>query len=234
MEIFGGFLIGFLGSFHCIGMCGPIVLALPSKPNSALEIVAGRLLYNFGRIATYSFLGAILGLFGQRLVLIGLQQYASIALGVTIIVSVFAPEVLKTKIRSTKTYSLFNDLVKMAFSKLTKDGGASSLFIFGIVNGFLPCGFVYVALAGALTSGSVISGILFMALFGLGTTPVMFLTSILGNLITLNVRRKINKLIPVLAVLLAIIFILRGLNLGIPYLSPKFSEKGKIEHVMKH
>ena len=94
------------------------------------------------------------------------------------------------------------------------------MFLFGIINGFLPCGFVYVALAGAMTTGDFISGALFMSLFGLGTIPIMLGTSLVGKFVTRGLRSKMNKLIPVFAIVLAIIFILRGLSLGIPYLSP--------------
>ena len=93
------------------------------------------------------------------------------------------------------------------------------LFI-GIVNGLLPCGFVYVGVAGAIAAGDVLSGVLYMALFGMGTIPVMFVTSVAGNFISLGVRQRLTKIIPLLAILLAVIFILRGLSLGIPYIGP--------------
>ena len=130
------------------------------------------------------------------------------------------PGKFKGKLSVTKPYIIVSGFVKNSFRKLTKSGSPQSLFLFGIVNGFLPCGFVYVALAGAITTGSFISGAAFMALFGLGTTPIMFATSLVGKFVTNGVRTKINKLIPVFAIVLAIIFILRGLSLGIPFLSP--------------
>jgi sulfite exporter TauE/SafE len=91
------------------------------------------------------------------------------------------------------------------------------------LNGLLPCGLVYVAIAGAISSGDAISGMLFMILFGLGTFPAMFAATIFGRFINLNIRKKINQAIPALAVVLAVLFILRGLSLGIPYISPKIS-----------
>ncbi|MCB0742715.1 MAG: sulfite exporter TauE/SafE family protein [Ignavibacteriae bacterium] len=220
VSIWGGFLIGFLGSFHCVGMCGPIALALPIGKGSNTQLVISRLLYNLGRVVTYSFFGAVFGLFGKGIALAGLQRYASIALGVTILVYYLLPGKFKGKLSVTKPYIIVSGFVKNSFRKLTKSGSPQSLFLFGIVNGFLPCGFVYVALAGAITTGSFISGAAFMALFGLGTTPIMFATSLVGKFVTNGVRTKINKLIPVFAIILAIIFILRGLSLGIPFLSP--------------
>ncbi|PID56940.1 MAG: hypothetical protein CR986_09685 [Ignavibacteriae bacterium] len=219
-TIWGGFLIGFLGSFHCVGMCGPIALALPIGNSSNIELIISRILYNLGRIVTYSFFGAIFGLFGKGIAFAGLQRYASIGLGVSILIYYLTPKKFKGKLSTTKPYQIVNNFVKKSFSKLTHSGSPFSLFLFGIINGFLPCGFVYVALAGAMTTGDIYSGTAFMALFGLGTTPIMLAASLAGKFFTGKLRSRMNKLIPVFAIVLAIIFILRGLNLGIPYLSP--------------
>ena len=228
MEIWTGFLIGFLGSFHCIGMCGPIALALPIGNQSNFQLVIGRLLYNLGRSLTYAFFGAIFGLFGKGIEVAGLQKWASIILGISILLYYLTPARFKGKLSVTKPYKAANDFVKKGFSKLTKDGSPISLFIFGTVNGFLPCGFVYVALAGAITTGGAVSGALYMGLFGLGTTPIMFATGLVGKFLNAKLKQSINKLIPVFAIMLAIIFILRGLGLGIPFLSPP--EKMLVPH----
>lgn len=220
VSIFGGFLIGFLGSFHCVGMCGPIALALPIGKTSNFQLIVSRILYNLGRTLTYAFFGAVFGLFGKGIAFAGLQKYASIALGVSILFYYLMPNSFKGKLSSTVPYLIISNFVKRSFTKLTKSGSAQSLFLFGIINGFLPCGFVYVALAGAITTGDFVSGALFMALFGLGTTPIMLATSLVGKFISGGIRSRMNKLIPVFAIILAIIFILRGLSLGIPFLSP--------------
>ncbi|MBU1095713.1 MAG: sulfite exporter TauE/SafE family protein [Bacteroidetes bacterium] len=234
MEIITGFVIGFLGSFHCIGMCGPIALALPVSSSSAFNVLMSRVLYNLGRVATYTLFGALFGLFGQRLMLVGLQETLSIALGVIILVSVMLPGKIKNWFASTKPYLLVSGFVKASFSKLATSKSNRSFFLFGIINGFLPCGLVYVAIAGAVSTGDVLSGSLFMMLFGLGTFPVMLGTSLIGKFINLELRRRINKLIPLFAVLLALIFILRGLGLGIPYLSPKLKSPIAQQEVICH
>ncbi len=221
MDIWAGFLIGLLGSFHCIGMCGPIALALPVFSKSEFQIIIGRILYNVGRVLTYAFMGAMFGLFGNRLVLIGLQQQVSIALGAAMLIYVLIPGKYKTKFASTKIYYGIIGFIKENFSKLYKVQNNRSLFLIGILNRFLPCGFVYVALAGAISTGDFISGSLFMSLFGFGTMPIMLGASMAGKYLTVNLRSKITRLIPVFTFILAVIFILRGLNLGIPYLSPK-------------
>ena len=220
MEIWTGFLIGFLGSFHCVGMCGPIALALPIGKQSNLKLIIGRLLYNLGRSLTYALFGAVFGLFGKGIQLAGLQKWASVVLGVSILVYYLIPAKFKGKLSVTKPYIVVSNFVKRGFSKLTKNGSPSALFVFGVVNGFLPCGFVYLALAGAITTGGATSGALYMFLFGLGTAPIMFATSMIGKFLNAKLKQKMNKLIPVFAIILAIVFILRGLSLGIPFLSP--------------
>ncbi len=220
MEIWTGFIIGFLGSFHCVGMCGPIALALPFGEQSNFKLALGRLLYNIGRSITYAIFGAIFGLFGKGIEVVGLQKWASIILGVSILLYYVTPNKFKGKLSLSKPYQLMSNIVKKGFSKLTKNGSPSSLFIFGLINGLLPCGFVYVALAGAITTGGAIPGAIYMFLFGLGTTPIMFATSLVGKFLSMKLKQQMNKLIPVFAIILAIIFILRGLSLGIPFISP--------------
>lgn len=224
MEIFTGFVIGLLGSLHCIGMCGPIALALPAGKFKSIRFYFGRIYYNLGRVVTYSFFGLVFGIIGKNFAMAGLQSWVSIISGAGIIIIVLLPQRIKANALSILPFYKVTDKIKNAFGGLFKSGSLTAMFLIGILNGFLPCGFVYVGLAGALASGEVVRGILYMALFGLGTLPVMFLTSVIGNFISIGIRQKLTKIIPALAILLAVIFILRGLNLGIPFISPK-SEK---------
>ena len=231
-EILAAFLVGLVGSLHCIGMCGPIAIALPVPDSSNLSFVTGRILYNFGRVVTYSFLGAILGLLGGRIALAGAQQVVSIILGVVIIIAVLLPQKYKNYFaQHTVTQKLAQPL-KENIGILFKKGTFSAMFLIGILNGFLPCGLVYVALAGAIASGNAISGASVMILFGLGTVPAMFAATIFGKFINVGIRTKIRKAVPVLAIILGVIFILRGMNLGIPYLSPKLSSGTEVSSEM--
>ena len=230
MEVWGGFLFGFLGSLHCIGMCGPIALALPTSPVSNWSLINGRVLYNFGRVFTYAMLGLLFGLIGSRLYMYGFQQIVTIALGSVIILWVIIPSKLKNKIRSISGFNSFTTRLKNVFMPLFRKRTNLSMFFIGVLNGFLPCGFVYIAIAGALavSSTSPVNGMLFMALFGLGTVPAMLGTSIAGNLLSFNIKRKFSKIAPIFAVILAVIFILRGLNLGIPFISPKLGMSNQV------
>lgn len=221
MEVLSGLALGFLGSMHCIGMCGPIALALPSQSKSKLSFYSGRILYNLGRVITYTTMGLILGLIGQKINLAGYQQILSITLGAIILIIVLLPSHYKNILSSLSFVRTIIKVLQSSIGLLFRKGSQSSLFAIGVLNGFLPCGFVYVALAGAVALGNVEKSILFMALFGIGTIPAMFSASVVTNLFGQNFRMKINRAIPVFAAVLAVIFILRGLNLGIPYLSPK-------------
>ena len=232
-EILAAFLVGLVGSLHCIGMCGPIAIALPVPDSSNLSFFTGRILYNLGRVVTYSFLGAILGLLGGRIALAGAQQVVSIILGVVIIIAVLLPQKYKNYFaQHTVTQKLAQPL-KENIGVLFKKGTFSAMFLIGILNGFLPCGLVYVALAGAIASGNAISGAAVMIFFGLGTVPAMFAATIFGKFINVGIRTKIRKAVPVLALLLGVIFILRGMNLGIPYISPKLSAQTEVSSEME-
>lgn len=232
MEFIAALTLGLLGSFHCVGMCGPIALALPLGRESWFTKIIGAILYNLGRTITYGLMGALFGLFGQGLVLAGFQDVISIALGTIMILSVFFP-LLFSKTRSIESYiASFTGNLKESLRKLFARNSYPSLFFIGILNGLLPCGLVYMAIAGALATGNVISGTLFMLLFGLGTAPMMFGISVISSSVSVIVRNKIRKVIPVFIVLLGIIFILRGLNLGIKYISPP-PEKMQVNTEMK-
>ncbi|MFO7447867.1 MAG: sulfite exporter TauE/SafE family protein [Ignavibacteriaceae bacterium] len=221
MEILSGFIIGFLGSLHCIGMCGPIAFALPVPNTSTFSFITGRVLYNIGRVITYTLIGLFFGFIGQGIAVAGFQQVLSITLGVVILLSFLLPRKYKTKVTGSQFINKITSPLRASIGKLFKQKTLSSFFLIGILNGFLPCGFVYIGVAGAVALGNVLSGALFMMLFGLGTMPVMLAATLFSKFINLDIRRKISKAIPVFAVVMAVIFILRGMNLGIPFISPK-------------
>ncbi len=221
--------LGFASGFHCIGMCGPIALSLGLTKKQATNYYLQNLTYQFGRIATYSFLGAILGIIGQGFQMAGFQQYLTIGVGVLLIVMAlfsFGGKDFASKIPFLSGFLL---KVKMNLGKLLQKADYKSRFSTGILNGFLPCGMVYMALTASLAAGGIWQGSLFMALFGLGTLPFMFAVVLVGNLMTQAFRIKILKFVPFMMILLGALFILRGLEIGIPYVSPK-KEALQIHH----
>jgi uncharacterized protein len=232
-EILAAFFVGLVGSLHCIGMCGPIAIALPVPDSNNLSFFTGRILYNLGRVFTYSFLGAVLGLVGSKIALAGAQQFVSIILGIIIIIAVLLPQKYKNYFAQHPAARKFAHPLKSNIGVLFRKGTFSAMFLIGILNGFLPCGLVYVALAGAIASGDAISGAAVMILFGLGTVPAMFAASVFGKFINIGIRTKIRKAVPVLAILLGVIFILRGMNLGIKYISPKINIQAEVSSEME-
>ena len=213
------FMTGLAGSFHCIGMCGPIALALPVGKRSFAKATISRVLYNLGRILTYSILGAAFGYFGKTFFIAGFQQQLSILIGILMFFFI-----LPNKFLAWSPFQKMTHFLMATFRKVFPLNSPLGFIILGLLNGLLPCGFVYMALAGASATTTPIEGAIFMAIFGLGTAPMMFSIGFLPKFLTLNHRQKINKYLPIYSLLLASFFIIRGMNLGIPYLSPKFEK----------
>jgi hypothetical protein len=202
-------------------MCGPIALSLGLSKSQAINYYLQNLTYQFGRIVTYAILGALVGIIGQGFEMAGMQQILSVIAGILLIVMAifsFGGKDFATKIPFLTNF-LFS--VKKNLGKIMQKADYKSRFLTGILNGFLPCGMVYMALTASLAGGGIWQGATFMALFGLGTLPFMFAVVLLGNLVTQAFRIKILKIIPVIMIILGALFILRGLELGIPYISPK-------------
>ncbi len=214
-----GLAMGLAGSFHCVGMCGPLALSLPLSNTNSVSRLLSIITYNLGRTLTYFSLGALLGWGGSRLAMAGYQQIFSVAAGISVLVLLFAGKFLPR----IKLFQIYQQRLKKYLAQfLRKDNNAFSLLIFGILNGLLPCGLVYMAIASALIIGGPLHSGLFMAAFGLGTLPLMALLMLTGHLLSFSVRSKIKKALPYFAAFIAVLMILRGLNLGIPYISPKF------------
>ena len=223
--------LGFASGFHCIGMCGPIALSLGLSKKQQVNFHLQNLTYQFGRILTYSILGAIVGIVGEGFQLAGIQQYISIFAGVLLMIMAlfsFGGDF------ASKIPAINNALlkVKINLGKFLQKSDYSSRFLTGLLNGLLPCGMVYMALTASLAAGGIWQSSFFMFLFGIGTFPFMFAVVFIGNFLTATLRVKILNIIPVLMIGLGALFILRGLELGIPYVSPK-AESLKVNHSSK-
>ncbi len=210
------FLTGLVGSLHCVGMCGPIALALPHQGQNKWAAAVNILLYNLGRVFTYSLIGTVIGAIGKGLFLAGIQAYFSIGLGVLLLLVALFSVNVEHKILVIPAFWWLNERVKINLAKLLKQNNPQTLFLIGILNGLLPCGLVYMAVVGAIAMGSIGAGSLYMALFGLGTLPLMMLTAVAGQFISLQWRNRIKRLLPAFLVAFAILFIMRGLNFAAP------------------
>ena len=212
--LLAGFAFGFFGSVHCIGMCGPLALSLPGAGASRVRYLAERLVYNLGRAVTYTLLGGVFGALGLIASLSGAQQWLSIGIGVVMILGALVPWVSRHVQTLEQVPARFLGRVMKPIQGLYQRGGAGAMLVVGLLNGLLPCGFVYAALATSVTAGDVATSMVFMAAFGLGTLPAMFGVSLVGRLASASLRTRLQTLVPIGLVIVGTLLILRGLSLG--------------------
>lgn len=209
-----------MGSFHCVGMCGPIAFMLPVSRDSQVKKFLQIFLYHFGRLLSYSIIGLAFGLVGKSLDLFGIQQQLSIAIGVLMILFILLPSKQFQKFNFSQPLYRLIGKIKSSLGAALKKKTPDTFFTIGFLNGFLPCGLVYMAVFGAIAAGSMLTGSLYMLLFGVGTIPLMTTAVYFSSRLNGAMRQRVQKLIPVFVVIIGILFIIRGLGLDIPYLSP--------------
>ncbi len=224
------FLMGFTLSLHCAGMCGPIMLVLPFQLFKGVKKWFAIGLYHLGRVSVYAALAIVLHSF-RSLFEPKVQQYISIGLGSLLLiigmVTFFPNHTLKMNMPWT-------GLVKKQLGKFMGNPGLGAITMAGVLNGLLPCGLVYVALSASLSAATTPQAAMFMYVFGLGTMPILLTITILSkssffiNKLAFIRMGAVKKLVPVMMFVFGCIFVLRGLNLGIPYLSPKVEVTGKV------
>ena len=218
--LWSALVLGLLGSFHCIGMCGPIAFLLPLDRTNRSKRIFQLLSYHLGRLFTYGFLGSVFGLVGKSLNLFGIQQQLSIVIGVSMVVMILLPSKILDSYKFSKPiYSIIANL-KDAMGMFLKKRSSKTFFVLGFLNGLLPCGLVYMAVFGAMATGSATFGALYLVVFGLGTIPLMTTAIYLGNFLKGKAKQTILKTIPAFVVLIGLLFIMRGMGLGIKYISP--------------
>jgi hypothetical protein len=216
MELWTAFLLGLAGSVHCAGMCGPLALALPVTGAGWTRFGLGRFIYNLGRVLTYALLGLIFGWVGKTLAMVGVQRWLSLTLGAALLASLLVSRRLALAAPIVRAVAL----LRQAMSGFLQRRSLTALAVLGTLTGLLPCGLVYVAAMGAATTGGPLTGAGYMAVFGLGTIPLMLGISLSGRLLRPAWRMKLRYVMPVSVFLVGSLLVLRGLALGIPYLSP--------------
>ncbi|MDP5229849.1 MAG: sulfite exporter TauE/SafE family protein [Cellulophaga sp.] len=218
--ILSALILGLMGSLHCVGMCGPIAFMLPVDRTNNVKKFIQIFIYHFGRLLAYGILGLVFGLLGKGLFVFGMQQKLSIAIGVLMIVVMLIPYKTFSKYNFSKPVYKIIGKVKNRLGKELQKKTPDTFLTIGFLNGFLPCGLVYMALFGAIAMGDALQGSLYMMIFGAGTIPLMTTAIYFSALLKNTAKQKIQKLIPVFVVVIGALFILRGLGLGIPYISP--------------
>ncbi|QEE50851.1 sulfite exporter TauE/SafE family protein [Flavobacterium alkalisoli] len=219
--LYSALLLGLISSLHCMGMCGPIAMMLPVDRTNETKKTIQILLYHIGRLIAYGSLGIIFGLLGRGLYLAGMQQNVAIASGIIMITIIAIPEKKFAKYNFSKPIYKVISSVKSGLGAQFRKKSNEAIFITGLLNGFLPCALVYAALFGAIAMQNALLGGLYMVLYGIGTIPMMSAVVYVSNMLTSPLRNKLNSFIPYAVAIIGAFFILRGLGLGIPYLSPE-------------
>jgi sulfite exporter TauE/SafE len=215
-TIIMAFLMGLTGSLHCAGMCGPIIWIMPFANTESYKKWTGIFLYHIGRISIYALLGLLLFSF-KELFRPHIQQYISIILGSMLLIVGVASFIPGSKMKFTLPWAT---LVQSSLSKFINRPGMSGLFISGALNGLLPCGLVYMALTLSVTAPSATHALALMYAFGIGTMPMLIALTILKGRLQLAKNWNMRHIVPGVMLVFGMLFLLRGMNLGIPYLSP--------------
>ncbi len=222
------FILGVISNLHCLGMCGPIALAIPLNRSSKSAMLFGILQYHLGRVLVYAILGYIVGYIGMGIKLFGVLQAISIIAGIGIIIYAWRNKL--TFFKNPFTSSLrHTSLLSRSMGKIMRSESPVKLFLLGVLNGLLPCGMVYTALITAVVLGTPLLSATSMLAFGLGTLPGLVAFSLFAQQLGNPIRSKINRYLPYLITVVGLLIVLRGMNLNIPYISPKvsFSEEKK-------
>lgn len=218
--VWSAFIFGLLGSLHCVGMCGPIAFMLPVDRTNSTRKIFQIFTYHFGRILSYGIIGFFFGLVGKSLYIFGMQQQLSIGIGILMIVTVLIPSRIFNRYNFSRPVFKIISKIKSELGKSLKKKTADTFLTIGFLNGFLPCGLVYMAVFASITMQSAVIGSVYMVLFGLGTIPLMTSAIYLGKFMNTSIKQRIQKIVPVFIIVIGMLFILRGLGLGIPFVSP--------------
>lgn len=197
---------GLVGSLHCVGMCGPLAMAMPvgRLPRSQRGLAIG--LYHGSRIAAYSVLGLLMGTIGQGIILVGFQRPVSIVAGLFLLLWTL----VNRGIFPGLTMSRATRWVVQPMTRFLQTPTLRAFAGMGFLNGLLPCGFVYVSLTGAVTTSSATMGAVYMALFGLGTVPALLSIRFVPNLFPAALRRRFTLFMPIVAIALGLLLVIRG------------------------
>lgn len=222
MLFLSSFILGIASSLHCLGMCGPLVLAVPAAKGRQHAVYL--LLYLVSKALAYASMGAVIGILGLGFYLMEWQQWVSVISGILVILFVLMPFFHKIS-----AFFPFRSAYQHLYKKMHRDPKWYHYMLLGYLNGFLPCGVVYAAMTTALVAGNVFDAGLAMFTFGLGTIPALYLLSVLKFKVKPTWRQKLKPVSMVLTIAVGTMLILRGMNLGIPYISPELHQNGKVE-----
>ena len=222
--LYTAFILGLAGSLHCMVMCGPLAMLLQAKTKGGFS---SNLLYHIGRISIYTLLGFIFGLLGRVFNIITTQNTVFIIIGSLFLLFVFLPQKTKNTLFMVGFLGRQINGLKVSITKTLNSKSPFVSLAFGALNGLIPCGLVYFAFLAALAMPSTLDASLYMIFFGLGTVPLLLFAAPVGRFFQLQFGRIIPFKQSYAIALLGCLFLLRGLGLGIPYLSPNVNMNSK-------
>lgn len=210
---------GIIGGFgHCIGMCGPLVasytLARTSQPLPLFTRMAPHLLYNVGRITTYTLIGGIMGLSGSFVNvagrLAGIQNVVALIAGVMMILMGIGIAGISGNTAWIEKHNL--SVLRLA-QRVVASSSLLRYYPLGIILGLLPCGLSYTVFIAAAGTGGLFPGMLTALLFGLGTLPALILFGAVMSLLSATLRNRIYRTSGALVILMGIYYLYRGISL---------------------
>lgn len=208
--------MGLMSSFHCIGMCGPIALALPTHKKDKFQQLVGLVAYNGGRTLTYASLGLVLGAAGSAMVWVGYFRYLSILSGAIMLIYVLWPKKMEAYLHVPRFWQHMIQAVKKKMSTVLRSRNPASFVLLGMLNGLLPCGMIYLALMSSLATGSMTGGAIYMLAFGIGTLPAMLAVGFFRQLITPALRSQMHRLTPIVIGITGALLVIRGIMIQYP------------------
>jgi sulfite exporter TauE/SafE len=209
------FVAGILGTAHCLGMCGPMALAIGGAAKGWPSAIAKQIVYTAGRLFSYGFLGSVAGFCGARLVRFS-PSLVNVPATLAVIAGVF---LIYQGLRATGIFrrrgvsaAAGPCLAGGFIGQFLRHPNHSGVFLAGVLTGFLPCGLLYGMLSLAMSTHSVLLGGTMMIIFGLGTAPAMMLAGVSGRLIGLATRQWIYAAAAWCLVLTGVVSVARGVS----------------------
>jgi len=211
MEIIAAFILGITGSLHCVGMCGPLMLAAGNggRWQSAFA-------YQSGRILVYILLGVLLGALGLGMRLWNTQSTIALLSGALLIGFALLRLDPGNFLQRLPAYARFQVALRQRVAGFLSEGGVTARFALGCCNGLLPCGLVYLAVIGAANTGSPLMGAGFMMAFGLGTLPLLTATLYAGRRLFRLDPARLAAISPVVMTVAGLLLIYRGWTTHVP------------------
>jgi sulfite exporter TauE/SafE len=201
-------ITGFAGSLHCVGMCGPLAMALPVGRLPLAQRKLGVGLYHGARLLAYAGLGGVVGSLGQGFLLVGMQRPLAIGAGLFLLIWL-----LLRRYAAKLPTVLPGRWISRSMGRFLREPSLRAFTGLGFLNGLLPCGSVYLALIGALTTPSPVAGAVYLLVFGLGTLPAMLSVPLLVSRLPVRWRQRMAGNLPLITLFLALLLLVRGVGL---------------------